>query len=238
MSDDDTKRYFDMIQSRKSKAETLAKAMELDFVSWDNLMAIQTPVAIVMGATLALTLFTFLFLSRPGAQQRIKKLRKMTFVPTHWAGIACGIGSWLAIQSVLAIILFMKAFVDKQAGVDDVFIYGMLAITDVLIVSFAVTMGVACDVGYSVLCCVLVAAVSFFQAASVSNAVSISGYMGLASIGFAGFWGVGIGKHWFKSEMTQAMKEIEGWGIAKEMTAMLKKGAAPAKRGRRQTTTK
>jgi hypothetical protein len=72
---------------------------------------------------------------------------------------------------------------------------------------------------------------SFLQAASMSESLAAAGYLGLINILFAAFWGVGIGKGWIKSEMQQAMKEMEGWGVPKEMTAALSSSASSKRRG-------
>jgi hypothetical protein len=224
---DDAQRYFKMMEEMKSKATKKVEASSLDFLTAESLVLASTDIAILVGVTAVVTLLVFILLSRSSARRRIAKIRKTFFVPPSWFGIASGICAWQSIHTLTCVVIFVKSAsagggpLGQGIAASQYFNWGIFAVDTAVILCFAITMAFDVDLGYAVLACLVSVGTSFYQTASVTENLAVAGYLGLLNVLFALFWCVGVGKGWFKSEMHQAMRELEGMGVSKETTAAL-----------------
>lgn len=236
---DDAKRYADMLAAIKSKAEKRAAASTLDFVSLEALVKLGPAVGIIVAVTAVVSVVICCLLFRQSAQKRYQKLRKTFFLPQNWFGLASGLCTWQSLNAITLIIIFLKLSTSSPIGIravmEDYVSWGIFASETLCVIGFAVSMAFQIDLGYGILASMFSMALSFFQAASMSDNLAIAGYLGLVNVLFAMYWCCGIGKGWLKTEMTQAMKEIEGWGVSKETTSAItgnkpRRATGPVKR--------
>lgn len=223
---DEAQQYFNLMEKMKAKAVRKVEASSLDFLSAEAFIAASQEILIIVSVTAVFSLFVFLLLSRSASRRRMAKIRKTFFVPPTWLGIASGVCAWESLHALTTVVIFVK---EKSSGAplgegfasSELFNWVLFAIDTAIILGFAVTLAFDVDLGYAVLACLASIGTSFYQTASVTDSLALAGYLGLLNVLFALFWCVGIGKGWFKSEMHQAMKELEGMGVSKETTAAL-----------------
>lgn len=226
---EDAERYFKLMEQLKTKATRKVEASSLDFFTPDALVLASAEILVLVGVTALMSLIVFILLSRSGARRRIAKIRKTFFIPNSWFGIASGICAWESLHALTCVVIFVKSAssgggpLGEGFAASHYFNWAVFAVDTAVILCFASTIAFDIDLGYAVLACLVSMGTSFYQTASVTENLALAGYLGLVNVLFALYWCVGIGKGWFRSEMHQAMRELEGMGVSKETTALMTK---------------
>jgi tryptophan-rich sensory protein len=168
----------------------------------------------VIGCAIAVYLFTS---GKGGA--RYGKIRKTFFLPRKPAIAAALVVLWLLVNSCATAFQILK---EPQLATEELATLTMWGVNSLLIIFFAFSATVIRDTSFAVVATMLSFACSFFSAAMISSANMIAGYFAIFNIVLGLYWGVGVGKAWFRSEMNEALKEIEGWGAPKGSSAAIK----------------
>ena len=156
----------------------------------------------------AVTVFVLLVFTRLGS--KFTKVKRPFFVPRENSFVAQLISLSFFIKQLSAILTLMR-----EPEEDQFFFTVVWAVNFGLQVAFVVMYVFLCDSTSAFVAAFVAFAGTVVECGFISDASDTATYVAMANFGFSLYWLVGVGKHWFQTEMKKAMQELEekGWNV-------------------------